>query len=99
VARQLAKAWEDALLAHRPRPAESARVVPAPPPLLSHAEREAIAPLAQNIPARWHAPTTTMAERQAMVRQRIQRVIVAGAGRSERRQMTIEGVGGGALPG
>jgi DNA invertase Pin-like site-specific DNA recombinase len=99
VARQLAKDWEDALLAHRHLQEDYARFVQAQPQLLPHAEREAIAQLAQNIPALWHAPTTTMAERKEIVRQIIQRVIVAGEGRSERLQITIEWVGGGRTAG
>jgi hypothetical protein len=99
VARQLAKEWEGALLAHRQLQEDYTRFVQAQPPLLSQAEREAIAQLAQNIPALWHAPTTTMAERTEIVRQIIQRVIVAGEGRSERLQMTIEWVGGGRTTG
>jgi len=99
VARQLAKEWEGALLAHRQLQEDYTRLVQAQPPLLSQAEREAIAQLAQNIPALWHAPTTTMAERKELVRQIIQRVIVAGEGRSERLQMTIEWVGGGRTTG
>jgi hypothetical protein len=99
VARQLAKEWEGALLVHRKLQEDYARFVQAQPPLLSQAEREAIAQLAQNIPALWHAPTTTMAERKEIVRQIIQRVIVAGEGRSERLQMTIEWVGGGRTTG
>ena len=99
VARQLAKDWEDALLTHRQLQEDYARFVQAQPPLLSRAEREAIEQLAQNIPALWHAPTTTMAERKEIVRQIMQRVIVAGAGRSERLQITIEWVGGGRTAG
>jgi DNA invertase Pin-like site-specific DNA recombinase len=99
VARQLAKDWEDALLAQRQLQEDYARFVQAQPPLLSRTEREAIEQLAQNIPALWHAPTTTMAERKEIVRQIIQRVIVAGEGRSERLQITIEWVGGGRTTG
>jgi hypothetical protein len=99
VARQLAKDWEDARLAQRQLQEDYTRFVQAQPPLLSQAEREAIAQLAQNIPALWHAPTTTMAERKESVRQIIPRVIVAGEGRSERLQMTIEWVGGGRTAG
>ena len=69
------------------------------PNSLSAAEREAIAQLAHNIPALWHAATTTMAERKEIVRQIIHRVMVAGEGTSERLQITIEWVGGGAPPG
>src|SRR5438445_656228 len=66
---------------------------------LSAAEREAIVPLAHHVPALWHAPTTTMAERKEIVRQIIQRVIVAGAGMSERLQSTIAWIGGGSTAG
>jgi DNA invertase Pin-like site-specific DNA recombinase len=99
VARQLAKDWEDKLMAHRHLQEEYARVVQAQPQPLSAAEREAIAQLAHNVPALWHAPTTTMAERKEIVRQIIQRVIVAGEGMSERLQITIEWVGGGTTAG
>jgi hypothetical protein len=99
VARQLAKEWAGALLAHRQVQEDYTRFVQAPPPLLSQAEREAIAQLAQHIPALGHAPTTTMAERKEIVRQIMQRVIVAGDGRSARLQMTIEWVEGGRTTG
>ena len=86
VARQLAQEWEDKLLAHRHLQEEYARLVQAQPQSVSAAEREAIVQLAYNVPALWHAPTTTMAERKEIVRQIIQRVIVAGEG------MTTAGV-------
>jgi hypothetical protein len=63
------------------------------------AERAAIAQLAHAVPALWHAPTTTMAERKEIVRQIIRRVVVAGEGRSERLHITIEWVGGGTTAG
>jgi DNA invertase Pin-like site-specific DNA recombinase len=99
VARQLAKDWEDKLMAHRHLQEEYDRFVQAQPQPLSAVEREAIAHLAHNVPALWHAPTTTMAERKEIVRQLIQRVIVAGEGMSERLQITIEWVGGGTTAG
>jgi DNA invertase Pin-like site-specific DNA recombinase len=99
VARQLAKEWEDKLMAHRRLQEEYERFVQTQPRSLSAAEREAIVHLAHNVPALWHAPTTTMAERKEIVRQIIQRVIVAGAGRSERLQITIEWIGGGSTAG
>jgi hypothetical protein len=73
---------------------EYERFVQAQPRPLSRTEREAIEQLAHYIPALWHAPTTTMAERKEIVRQIIQRVMVAGEGTSERLQTTIEWVGG-----
>jgi hypothetical protein len=99
VARPLAKEWEAKRMPHRHRQAEDARVVQAPPRSLSAADRAAIAPLAHNGPALWHAPTPTMAERQASVRQIIHRGMVAGEGLRERRQITIAGVGGGTTVG
>jgi len=73
--------------------------VEAQPRPLSRAEREAIEQLAHNIPALWHEPTTTMAERKEILRQIIQRVMVAGEGMSEPLQITIEWVGGGSSAG
>jgi hypothetical protein len=99
VARQLAQEWEDALLAQRQLQEDYGRFVQAQPPLLSQAERAAIEQLAQNLPALWHAPTTTMAARTEIVQQIMQRVIVAGEGRSARLQITIEWVGGGRTAG
>jgi DNA invertase Pin-like site-specific DNA recombinase len=99
VARQLAKDWEEKLTAYRQLQEEYERFVQAQPQSLSGAEREAIAQLAHNIPALWHAATTTMAERKEIVRQIIHRVIVAGEGTSEHLQITIEWVGGGVTAG
>jgi hypothetical protein len=99
VARQLAMDWEEKLTAWRQLQEEYDRFVHAQAPPLSPGEREAIAQLAQNIPALWHAATTTMAERKEIIRQIIQRVVVAAEGTSERLQLTIEWVGGGTTAG
>jgi DNA invertase Pin-like site-specific DNA recombinase len=99
VARQLAKDWEDKLTAQRQLQEEYQRFVHAQPQPLSRVERQAIEQLAQNIPALWQAPTTTMADRKEIVRQIIQRVSVTGIGLSERLQITIEWVGGGTTAG
>jgi hypothetical protein len=99
VARQLAQDWENKLTAQRQLQEEHERFVQAQPQSLSAAERTAIAHLAHNIPALWHAPTTTVAERKEMVRQSIHRVMVAGEDTSERLQITIEWVGSGTTCG
>jgi hypothetical protein len=99
VARQHAKDWEDKLTAQRQLQEEYERFMQVQPQPLSAAERAAIAQLAHNIPALWHAPTTTMAERKEIIRQIVQRVMVAGEGTSERLQITIEWVGGGTTTG
>jgi hypothetical protein len=99
VARQLAQEWEAKLTAQRQLQEAYERFVQAQPRSLSAGERTAIGQLAHNIPALWHAPTTTLAECTEMVRQIIRRVIVAGEGTSERLQVTIEWVGGGTTTG
>jgi hypothetical protein len=99
VARQLAQEWEEKLTAHRHLQEEYERLVQVQPRSLSGAEREAIVQLAHHVPALWYAPTTTMAERQEIVRQIIQRVIVTGEGMSERLPITIEWGGGGTAVG
>src|SRR5262245_4421708 len=99
VARQLAQEWEAKLTAQRHLQEEYERFVQAQPRSLSAAERTAIVQLDHNIPALWHAPTTTLAERKEMARQIIRRVLVAGEGMSERLQITIEWVGGGTTAG
>jgi DNA invertase Pin-like site-specific DNA recombinase len=99
VARQLAQEWEAKLTDQRQLQEEYERVVQAQPQSLSAAERTAIVQLAHNIPALWHAPTTTLAERKEMIRQIIRQVMVAGEGTTERLQVTIEWVGGGTTAG
>jgi DNA invertase Pin-like site-specific DNA recombinase len=99
VARQLAQDWEEKLTAQRHVQEEYQRFVHTQPQGLSQAERDAIQKLAQNIPALWHAPTTTMSERKEIVRQIIQCVRVAAEDQSERLSITIEWIGGGTTTG
>lgn len=99
VARQLAKDWEGKLTTQRQLQEDYQRFLHVQPRPLSRVEREAIEQLAQNIPALWQAPTTAMADRKEIVRQIIQRVIVAGEGLSERLRITIAWVGGGTTAG
>jgi hypothetical protein len=68
VAQQLAKDWEDKLTAHRHPQEEYERFLHVQPQPLSAAERAAIAQLTHNLPALWHAPTTTLAERKEIIR-------------------------------
>ena len=75
------------------------RFVAEQPRSLSEAERENIRRLAQDIPALWHSPTTTMAERREIVRQIIERVSVENEGKNERLHVSIEWVGGSKTKG
>ncbi len=99
VARQLAKDWEDKLATQRQVQEDYERFLQTQSRVLSTEEKEAIEELAQNIPALWHAATTTVADRKEMLRQIIERVIVQAEGGSERLHLTIEWVGGGTTAG
>lgn len=99
MARQLAREWEEKLEAHKNLEEDYRRFVAEQPRALSVAERENIRRLAQDIPALWHSPTTTMAERKEIVRQVIERVVVENEGKSERLHVTIEWVEGSKTKG
>lgn len=94
VARQLEGQWEAALQAEATLKGEYERVVSVHPVPLSADERERIRRLAEDIPALWHAPTTTATERQAIVRQLIEQVVVSVQGTSERVSLEVQWVGG-----
>jgi hypothetical protein len=94
VARTLEQPWEQALAAAAQLQAEYARFVAEQPVPLSAAEREAIRRLAGDIPALWQAPTTSAADRQAIIRQLVERVVVTVQGESERVEVQIHWMGG-----
>jgi DNA invertase Pin-like site-specific DNA recombinase len=94
VARQLEHEWEAKLAAQERLEEDFARFRQAQPRLLSAAERDAIRRLAADVPALWGAPTTTAAERKEIVRQLVERVVVAVDGTSERVRLTLHWVGG-----
>jgi DNA invertase Pin-like site-specific DNA recombinase len=99
VARTLERAWEETLAAQQRVEEDYARFAREQPRGLAAAERAAIRRLATDIPALWHAPTTTPAERKEIVRQLVGRVAVDAVGASERVRVTVEWVGGGSLDG
>ena len=99
VARQLEREWEERLVAQRQAEEEYERFVQTQPRGLTAEERDAIRQLATDIPALWQAPTTTAAERKALIRQVVERVVVGVQGESEHVQVTIEWVGGARTTG
>lgn len=99
VARQLAKDWEAKRTAQRQLQEEDERFMRSQSRVLSAVERVAIEQLAQNIPALWYAPTTTVLDRKEMIRQSIERVIEQVAGERARLHITLEWVGGGVTAG
>lgn len=94
VARTLEQQWEQALVAEAQLQAEYARFQVEQPLPLGATEREAIRRLASDIPTLWHAPTTTSADRQAIIRQLVARVVVTVQGESERVDVQVHWIGG-----
>jgi hypothetical protein len=94
VARTLERQWEEALAAQATLQAEHHRFLREQPALLSAPEREAIRQLAQDIPTLWHAPSTTIADRQAIIRQLVERIVVTLHGESERVEVVVHWMGG-----
>ena len=94
VARTLERQWEEALATEVALQADYARFQAEQPAALTAEERAAIQRLATEIPALWHAPTTTAADRQAIVRQLVERVVVTVRGESERVDAQIHWFGG-----
>jgi DNA invertase Pin-like site-specific DNA recombinase len=94
VARTLEAHWEAALTAEAQLQAHYTRFQASEPRTLSEAERARIRQLAADIPALWKAPTTTPAERQAILRQLLERVIVTIIDDSEHVGVEVHWVGG-----
>ena len=79
VARQLEKDWEAALAERQRLGEEYDRFTAARPRTLTAAERDQIRALAADIPAIWHAPTTTDADRKQLIRHLVEQVRVTVA--------------------
>ena len=76
VARTLERQWEEKLAEKQRLDEDYARFQNEQPRHLTAADRERIGALAADVPALWHADTTTMANRRSIVRQLIERVVV-----------------------
>jgi DNA invertase Pin-like site-specific DNA recombinase len=83
VARELERVWEQRLTELRQLEDDYARFCQEQPRHLTAGDRERIVGLAENLPALWQAETTTGADRRAVVRQLIERVVVTRKGGSE----------------
>jgi DNA invertase Pin-like site-specific DNA recombinase len=94
VARTLEQLWEAALAAEAQLKADYGRFLNTAPTSLSAAERTRIRQLAADLPALWNATTTTAAERQAIVRVLIERVIVNVIDDSEQVSVEVHWAGG-----
>jgi len=98
VARTLERQWEEALAAQEALHADYRRFLVDQPMTLSAPEREAIRRLAQDIPVRWQASSTTVADRQAIMRQLVERVVVTLQGESEKVDVVVHWMGGHQSP-
>jgi DNA invertase Pin-like site-specific DNA recombinase len=94
VARTLERQWEAALEAEEELKADYRRFLAEQPATLSAQEREAIRRLASDLPALWHAETTTAADRQAIIRQLVERIMVTVQGDSEHVDLEVHWIGG-----
>jgi DNA invertase Pin-like site-specific DNA recombinase len=99
VARTLERAWEEQLAAQQHLDEAYHRFVSQQPRMLTARERDAIRRLAADIPGLWAAPTTAVADRKAIIRQVVERVVVDVQGASERVRVRIDWVGGGHTQG
>ncbi len=99
VARTLERQWEEKLAAQEQLEEAYHRFQREQPRTLLEAERAAIRRLAADVPALWAAAATTAADRQELIRQIVDAVVVAADGRSERVQVTIRWIGGGQTTG
>lgn len=94
VARTLERQLEEKLRAQQSLQEEHDRFTHERPSILTGEERDQVRALAEDIPALWSAPTTTAIDRQTIIRQLIDRVVVTVEGRSEKVSAEIHWAGG-----
>lgn len=94
VARTLEKKWEEALSEEEKLKHAHAKFIEEQPPVLTLAEREAIQKLSCDIPALWSSSTTTVQERQEIIRLLIEKIHITVEGKTEKVQVEIHWVGG-----
>ena len=94
VARTLEREWEAALGFEQKLEAEHARELARQPARLQAAELDAIRCLAEDVPALWHAPTTTATDRQMIARLMLERVSIRVDANSEHVEVACHWAGG-----
>jgi DNA invertase Pin-like site-specific DNA recombinase len=94
VARELEKRWEQALSSRRQEQEAYAHFQGGRPAQLSESDREAVRALSADIPALWHAATTTRSERQQLVRHLVERVVLTAPPEREVADVAIHWAGG-----
>jgi DNA invertase Pin-like site-specific DNA recombinase len=94
VARTLEQQWEAALQEARQLEEDYTRFQCQQPAALSERDVSQIRALAQDLPALWHAATTTAADHQQVIRFLVERVVVAPVGERDHVRVTVRWVGG-----
>lgn len=94
VARELERRWDEALRADEQLQADYARFQRDCPTQLSPHEREQILALSQDLPALWHAATTTPEDRQTVARLLLEQVTVTVEGNTDRIDAELRWAGG-----
>jgi excisionase family DNA binding protein len=94
VARTLEREWETALAAEQALQREHERELARQPARLQAGEMAAIRRLAEDVPALWHAPTTTPIDRQMIARLMLEQVAVRVEANSEHVELTCDWAGG-----
>jgi hypothetical protein len=94
VVRQLEKDWNEALAERQRLGEDHDRHLAARPRALTAVERDQIRALAADLPAVWHAETTTDADRKQLLRHLIENVTVTVIGDSEQVDVEVTWAGG-----
>src|SRR5262249_58920930 len=89
------RAWEEQRQAQQTLEEAYHRFLQQQPRVLTTQERDVIRERAADIPAWWHAPTTTTMDRQEMLRQVVERVEVETRGHTAQVRIRITWAGGG----
>jgi DNA invertase Pin-like site-specific DNA recombinase len=94
VARTLEKRWEEALRQQQQLQEEYDRFLQGQPSQLSAHERDRIRALAEDLPALWNAPTTSVLERKEIIRCLVEKVVAHVTKDSEYMDVTVHWQGG-----
>lgn len=94
VGRTLERSWDEALREVQRLEAEFERFTQTCPRLLGDADREQIRRLADEVPALWHAPSTTAADRRQIARLLLDRVVLTVDPEDDEVAVRVEWAGG-----
>lgn len=94
VARELERRWDEALRADQQLQVDYAHFARDCPQELSPYEREQIQALAHDLPALWHAESTTPEDRQTIARLLLEQVTVTVEGNTDRVEVELRWAGG-----